>query len=41
VVVGGFVINHLPDPQRALAEAARVLVPGGEVAFSVWDRRKR
>jgi SAM-dependent methyltransferase len=40
-VVGGFVINHLPDPQRALAEAARVLVSGGQVAFSVWDRPER
>jgi SAM-dependent methyltransferase len=40
-VVGGFVINHLPRPQRALAEASRVLVPGGRVAFSVWDRPER
>lgn len=40
-VVGGFVINHLPGPQRALAEATRVLVPGGQVAFSVWDRPER
>jgi SAM-dependent methyltransferase len=40
-VVGGFVVNHLPDPPRALAEAARVLVPGGQVAFSVWDRPER
>ena len=40
-VVGGFVINHLPHPQRALAEAARVLVSGGAVVFSVWDRPER
>src|SRR5947209_13880344 len=40
-VVGGFVINHLPDPKRALVEAARVLVSGGQVAFSVWDRPER
>jgi len=40
-VVGGFVINHLPNPQRALAEAARVLVSGGQLAFSVWDRPER
>ncbi len=40
-VVGGFVINHLPDPRRALAEAARVLVSGGRVAFSVWDSPER
>jgi ubiquinone/menaquinone biosynthesis C-methylase UbiE len=37
-VVGGFVVNHLPHPERAMAEAARVLAPGGAVAFSVWDR---
>lgn len=40
-VVGGFVLNHLPDPERALDEAARVLSPGGAVAFSVWDRPER
>jgi ubiquinone/menaquinone biosynthesis C-methylase UbiE len=40
-VVGGFVINHLPGPERALAEAARVLVPGGRAAFSIWDRPER
>jgi SAM-dependent methyltransferase len=40
-VVGGFVINHIPNPQRALAEATRVLVSGGQVAFSVWDRPER
>lgn len=40
-VVGGFVINHLPHPQRALAEATRVLVSGGRVAFSVWDSPER
>ena len=36
-VVGNFVINHLPDPERGVAEAARVLAPGGGLAFSVWD----
>jgi ubiquinone/menaquinone biosynthesis C-methylase UbiE len=40
-VVGGFVVNHLPHPERAMAEAARVLAPGGAVAFSVWDRPER
>lgn len=40
-VVGGFVINHLPRPERAVQEAARVLAPGGAVAFSVWDRPER
>jgi SAM-dependent methyltransferase len=40
-VTGGFVINHLPDPQRALAEATRVLLSGGRLAFSVWDHPER
>lgn len=40
-VVGGFVVNHLPDPERAMEEAVRVLSPGGSVAFSVWDRPER
>jgi SAM-dependent methyltransferase len=40
-VVGGFVVNHLPNPDRAAAEAARVLRTGGRVAFSVWDRPER
>jgi ubiquinone/menaquinone biosynthesis C-methylase UbiE len=40
-VVGGFVMNHLPSPERAAAEAVRVLRPGGRAAFSVWDRPER
>lgn len=40
-VVGGFVLNHLPRPERALAQFARVLAPGGAAAFSVWDRPER
>jgi SAM-dependent methyltransferase len=35
--VGGFVLNHLPRPERAAAELCRVLAPGGGVALSVWD----
>ena len=37
-VVAGFVVNHLPRPERALAEFVRVVAPGGRVAVTVWDR---
>jgi SAM-dependent methyltransferase len=40
-VVAGFVVNHLPHPERALAEFARVVRPGGRVAVTVWDRPGR
>ncbi|MBV9004526.1 MAG: methyltransferase domain-containing protein [Solirubrobacterales bacterium] len=40
-VVAGFVINHLPRPEGALAEFVRVLRPGGRVAVTVWDRPER
>lgn len=36
-VVGGLVVNFLGDPGRALAEFARVTVPGGTIAAYVWD----
>jgi SAM-dependent methyltransferase len=36
-VVGNFVVLHLGEPERAAAEAARVLAPGGAVALSTWD----
>lgn len=35
--VGSFVLNHLPAPEAAAAELARVLAPGGAVALSLWD----
>jgi SAM-dependent methyltransferase len=40
-VVAGFLLHHLPDPDRAVAELARVLVPGGRIAATVWDRPDR
>lgn len=32
----GFGVPHFPDPASGLAEAARVLRPGGRIAFSIW-----
>ena len=39
--VGGFVLNHLPRPERAAAELRRVLEPGGGLALAVWDMPER
>ncbi|WP_395106642.1 class I SAM-dependent methyltransferase [Actinomadura sp. SCN-SB] len=36
-VVGNFVINHVGDPARALAELRRVLRPGGRLALTCWE----
>ena len=36
-VVANFLLLHLGRPERALAELARVLAPGGRVALTVWD----
>jgi SAM-dependent methyltransferase len=35
-VVSGFGMHHVPRPEVALAQARRVLAPGGRVAFTVW-----
>jgi SAM-dependent methyltransferase len=35
--VCGLVLNFVPDPLAALAEMARVAVPGGTIAGYVWD----
>jgi SAM-dependent methyltransferase len=37
VVVGNFALHHFGDPERAAGEFARVLVPGGRLALTVWD----
>jgi SAM-dependent methyltransferase len=34
--VGNFVLNHLPEPERAADRLARVLPPGAGMAQSVW-----
>ena len=36
-VVSALVLNFVPDPPAALAEMARVLVPGGTIGAYVWD----
>lgn len=36
-VTAALTLNHLPAPERAAAELARVTAPGGRVAAAVWD----
>ena len=40
-IVGNFVFNHVGRPDAALAEARRVLRPGGWLALSSWDAPSR
>lgn len=35
-VICAFGVNHLPAPEKAIAEAHRVLRPGGKFAFTMW-----
>ena len=35
-VVANFALLHVPDPERACAEACRVLKPNGVLGFTVW-----
>jgi SAM-dependent methyltransferase len=36
-VISGLALNFVPQPDRAVAEFARAVVPGGLVAAYVWD----
>jgi SAM-dependent methyltransferase len=36
-LVSNFTINHLPRPELAVREFARVLPPGGRIVLSAWD----
>lgn len=38
-VGANFVVNHTGDPRAAVRELARVAVPGGRVALTIWPER--
>ena len=40
-VACAFGLGHFPEPERAVAEFARVVAPGGKVALSWWDNFSR
>jgi ubiquinone/menaquinone biosynthesis C-methylase UbiE len=39
-VLANFALLHLADPERACAEACRVLKPGGKFGFTTWAAKK-
>jgi ubiquinone/menaquinone biosynthesis C-methylase UbiE len=41
VIVSNFGVHHFEFPEHAFAEMARVLVPGGRLAFSLWEAPER
>ena len=40
-LVCSFGLGHFPRPEAAVAECARVVVPGGRIAFAWWDAPER
>jgi SAM-dependent methyltransferase len=40
-VVGNFSINHIPRPEFALGEFARVMAAGASIALSAWEAPER
>lgn len=39
-VLANFSLLHLAEPERACAEASRVLKPGGQFGFTTWARKE-
>jgi ubiquinone/menaquinone biosynthesis C-methylase UbiE len=39
-LLANFALLHLADPERACAEACRVLRPGGKFGFTTWARKE-